>query len=394
MTALVLILMPSFSIFAHGTLSNPPSRVYNCFLEGVDNPESQPCIDAVISHGTQGIEEYYSILQNNGLDNHENLIPDGNLASGGNPDIYGAFDQIRDDWVATEVEPGPYTVTWTNAIPHFTLYYEVYITNSTWTPDQPLTWDSLELLVRTDSRPPMPVDDIDVVLPERTGKHVIYSIWQRSGNPQAFYAASDVDFGGVTEIENTPPVASFNTSTTSGPAPLQVTFDGSGSSDADGDSLSYTWNFGNGETSTMESPTITFDEPGSYLVSLVVSDGIDTSEEVTETITVEEVPNEVPIASFTSSTTSGEAPLEVTFDASESSDADGDELTFAWDFGNGETSTMESPTVTFEEAGSYLVTLVVSDGTDISEPVTATITVEEQEIVENTPAVASAAADV
>ncbi|AXT53263.1 PKD domain-containing protein [Aquimarina sp. BL5] len=72
--------------------------------------------------------------------------------------------------------------------------------------------------------------------------------------------------------------------------------------------------------------------------------------------------NNPPEASFTATPESGNAPLEVRFDASISSDPDGDVLTYAWDFGNGQTSTLENPTVTFTEIQSYTVNLTVNDG--------------------------------
>ena len=48
-------------------------------------------------------------------------------------------------------------------------------------------------------------------------------------------------------------------------------------------------------------------------------------------------PNQAPIAAITVIPSSGEVPLEVTFDASESYDLDGDTLVYEWDFGDGET---------------------------------------------------------
>ena len=53
----------------------------------------------------------------------------------------------------------------------------------------------------------------------------------------------------------------------------QVSFDGSASFDDDGDSLSYEWDFGDGATSTEVKPTNTFFIPGTYTVTLTVSDG-------------------------------------------------------------------------------------------------------------------------
>ncbi len=195
LVCITLLLTPLQFIFSHGTVTNPPSRVWICFEENPENPDSPACIAGVASHGTQWLYDWPAILQPSVDGNHTQYVMDGNLASGGDPDKYGGMDQVRDDWIATPVAPGPFTVTWTITAPHATLYYDVYITKTNWTPNQPLTWDSLELLVRTGERPLSSSDDIDVILPERTGRHVIYSVWQRSLSPEAFYSTSDVDFG-------------------------------------------------------------------------------------------------------------------------------------------------------------------------------------------------------
>ena len=187
--------------FAHGTVTSPASRVWNCYLENPENPTSAACIAAVASHGSQPLYDWNEINQGNADGNHTAVVPDGNLPSGGRPDKYGGMDQVRTDWVATPVTPGAFTVTWTNSAPHATAYYDVYITNADWTPDQPLTWSSLTLLVRTDPSPAEATVDIPVTLPARTGKHIIYSVWQRSDSPEAFYSTSDVDFGTVLPVE-------------------------------------------------------------------------------------------------------------------------------------------------------------------------------------------------
>jgi predicted carbohydrate-binding protein with CBM5 and CBM33 domain len=196
---LLTIIQPAFP---HGTVTSPVSRIYNCWQENPENPESPPCIAAVISHGTQPLYDWNEINQANANGEHELYVFDGNLASGGRPEKYGGMDQITSEWVATPVSPGPFTITWTNTAPHATEYYDVYITKESWTPDQPLTWDSLELLVRTSPSSAASSVDIPVILPVRTGKHVIYSIWQRSDSPEAFYSTSDIDFGGVLSIDD------------------------------------------------------------------------------------------------------------------------------------------------------------------------------------------------
>ena len=181
--------------FSHGTVTSPPSRVWICYQESPESPDSPACVASVAQYGTQHLYDWNAIRQGEANENHTAVIPNGTLASGGNPAIYGGMDQVRSDWVKTSVAPGPYTVTWTNSAPHATEYYEVYITNEDWTPDQPLRWDNITLLVQTPFSPAEASVDIPVVLPNRTGHHVIYSIWQRADSPEAFYSASDVDFG-------------------------------------------------------------------------------------------------------------------------------------------------------------------------------------------------------
>ena len=203
LSIIIIILLTIIQLaYPHGTVTSPVSRIYNCWQENPQNPESPPCIAAVISHGTQPLYDWNEINQANANGEHELYVFDGNLASGGRPEKYGGMDQITSEWVATPVSPGPFTITWTNTAPHATEYYDVYITKESWTPDQPLTWDSLELLVRTSPSSAANSVDIPVILPVRTGKHVIYSIWQRSDSPEAFYSTSDIDFDGVLSIDD------------------------------------------------------------------------------------------------------------------------------------------------------------------------------------------------
>jgi len=81
----------------------------------------------------------------------------------------------------------------------------------------------------------------------------------------------------VTEA-NEAPQADFVAETTSGPTPLEVHF----SDDSTGDIATWSWNFGNGATSTEQNPVHTYQEPGTYTVTLTVTaaDGSDTKTKV------------------------------------------------------------------------------------------------------------------
>ncbi|GAA3522168.1 hypothetical protein GCM10022393_40880 [Aquimarina addita] len=171
------------------------------------------------------------------------------------------------------------------------------------------------------------------------------------------------------------PSASFTATPETGTAPLEVSFDASASSDPNGDSITYSWDFGNGETSTTVDPLITFTEIGTYLVTLTVSDGENTSSEVTKEITVEDG-NIAPIADFTATPTTGIAPVIVSFDAAASSDENGDTLSYTWDFGDGETGSGETVDHEYTAIGEYSVVLTVSDGSKEGTK-TSTITVTD-----------------
>ena len=176
-----------------------------------------------------------------------------------------------------------------------------------------------------------------------------------------------------------------------------VTLDGSGSSDANGDALVYAWSFDSvpsGSTATLVSPTtnkpsFTADLAGSYVVRLVVNDG--TVDGIADTVTVTAATgNSVPVANAGAdqNVIKGE---QVSLDGSGSSDANGDLLTYLWSFvsvPSGSTaalasSTTAKPSFKADLEGSYVVRLVVNDGTVDSVADTVTITASNSVPVAN-----------
>ncbi len=116
----------------------------------------------------------------------------------------------------------------------------------------------------------------------------------------------------------------------------------------------YFWDFGDGNSSTEENPTHSYEEEATYTVILTIGNICGTFS-VTKSIDVF-LP---PTADFDVDTTYGCAPMMVTFANNSSSNAD----EFLWTFEGGtpETSTAENPTVTYDEAGTYDVVLKVSN---------------------------------
>ncbi|MDD4225869.1 MAG: PKD domain-containing protein [Mariniphaga sp.] len=73
--------------------------------------------------------------------------------------------------------------------------------------------------------------------------------------------------------------------------------------------------------------------------------------------------NHSPIANISADVVQGNTPLTVNLNGTESTDADGDEITYLWDFGDGtENRTGENVQHVFPAEGNYIITLIVDDG--------------------------------
>lgn len=84
--------------------------------------------------------------------------------------------------------------------------------------------------------------------------------------------------------------------------------------------------------------------------------------------------NRAPIASFTATPGTGQAPLNVAFNAAASSDPDGGIASYAWNFGDGGAGTGVAPTHTFATVGTFTVTLVVTDNSGATGTTARTVT--------------------
>lgn len=101
-----------------------------------------------------------------------------------------------------------------------------------------------------------------------------------------------------------------------------------------------------------------------------------TTTTTTTTSTTTTVPaNQVPVASFTATPSSGQVPVAVAFDASASADADGTVVSYDWTFGDGTSATGATADHTYTAIGSYTATLFVTDDQGAVASTTRTISV-------------------
>jgi len=133
-------------------------------------------------------------------------------------------------------KPNKFTLTLSDSAQHGADYLLIYITKQGFDPTtQPLTWDSLELIQRTARYAPAPQYQAQVDAGTRTGRHVMFTIWQASHLDQSYYFCSDVIFTGqgggtsqspsasasVSRSPSRSPSASTSPSRSTSPSPSQ-----------------------------------------------------------------------------------------------------------------------------------------------------------------------------
>ncbi|MEU5218907.1 lytic polysaccharide monooxygenase [Streptomyces sp. NPDC020807] len=200
--AAALVSLTPATASAHGAVFNPVSRVAACYAEGPETPKSQVCKDLVADSGTQPLYDWNEVNIANADGNHQALIPDGKLCSA-NRAKYRALDWARTDWPSTAVAAGAFDFKVRVTAPHSGTM-TIYITKPGFDPTQPLKWSDLDatpVAVHPTTRTSQDgYYNFTGNLPARTGRHIVYKVWQRSDSPEAFYSCSDVTFGGTTAV--------------------------------------------------------------------------------------------------------------------------------------------------------------------------------------------------
>jgi PKD repeat protein len=167
------------------------------------------------------------------------------------------------------------------------------------------------------------------------------------------------------------PVASFTKSSGSGSVPITITFTDTSTNSP----TAYEWDFGDGSANnTMANPSHQYTVAGTYIVTLTVTNSGGSST-TTQSVTTSMV---APVANFGADHTSGQKPFVVHF----SDTSSGVPTSWAWNFGNGQTSTAQNPTNTYSDAGTYTVTLTATNaGGSDAETKTGYITVSSSGVI-------------
>ncbi|MFM2336886.1 MAG: hypothetical protein RL115_79 [Bacteroidota bacterium] len=150
------------------------------------------------------------------------------------------------------------------------------------------------------------------------------------------------------------PVAVFTANTTAGCSPLIVNFQ----DQSTGNPTVWSWDFGNGNTSSLQNPSATYFTPGTYTVTLTAQNASGSNTLTrTQYITV----YENPTVDFTTPIRTGCFPFRVQFTDLSTPGSGNTNTTWSWDFGNGVTSSLRNPTVTYSTAGNFSITLRVTN---------------------------------
>ncbi|MBT3149978.1 lytic polysaccharide monooxygenase [Streptomyces sp. CHD11] len=195
-TPLLLPLWSAGQARAHGAPTDPVSRVVACSPEGGARTGSAACRAAVAANGAPFTAwDNLRVADVAGRDRQR--IPDGQLCSGGLP-AYRGLDLARADWPATPVGPGAaLPMTYVSTIPHSGTF-RMYLTRPGYDPAKPLTWSDLPERPFAEVAEPALTDGayrFRVTLPaDRSGRHVLYTVWQNSSTPDTYYSCSDVVF--------------------------------------------------------------------------------------------------------------------------------------------------------------------------------------------------------
>jgi chitin-binding protein len=197
--AMLLTVSAASPAVAHGTLDRPASRTSVCGTEG-RSAQTAACRAALKASGRTTMPDWDNLRVADVAGRDREVVPDGELCSAGLREFRG-LDLPRSDWPATTVRAGAaFRFGYRATIPHQGSF-RLYVTKDGYDPRTPLAWSDLEAKPFLTVRDPK-VRDGSYVLPGRlpagkSGRHVIYAVWQNTDTPDTYYSCSDVVFRGA-----------------------------------------------------------------------------------------------------------------------------------------------------------------------------------------------------
>jgi predicted carbohydrate-binding protein with CBM5 and CBM33 domain len=197
---------------AHGAMLIPGSRTWLCY-EDAKRPAGDlqaynpACAAAIAKSGTTSLYNWFAVLRSDGGGRTRGFIPDGQLCSGGAVVYdFSGYDLARNDWPVTHLTSGANMEFHYNKWAAHPGSFYLYITKDGWNDTAPLTWSEIEDSPFVSAVQPPSVGDpgtetsyyyFSGKLPSnKTGHHIIYSVWTRSDSQETFYGCSDVVFDG------------------------------------------------------------------------------------------------------------------------------------------------------------------------------------------------------
>ncbi|MQA10949.1 MAG: chitin-binding protein [Pseudonocardiaceae bacterium] len=170
---------------SHGYTQNPPSRSYNC-AQGTVND----C--GAIQWEPQSVEGPKGFPQAG--------PQDGQLCAADNASFAELDDPRGGQWPAVDLTAGrDFQFTWSLTARHATTSFRYFVTKDGWDPSAPLTRDQLEpepfLTVDFGGQPPATVEHTGRLPDGKSGRHLIYGVWDVADTGNAFYSCADVNFG-------------------------------------------------------------------------------------------------------------------------------------------------------------------------------------------------------
>lgn len=205
---------------AHGAMMIPGSRTYLCWVDGLTStgeirPQNPGCTTAVNQGGANALYNWFGVLRSDGAGRMAGFIPDGQLCGGGNP-TYSGFNLARTaNFPETHLTAGATIQIRYNNWARHPGTFRLYITRDGWNQNGPLSWGDLEGVPPSGQAGGSPFDSVtnpaevggpgsdngyyywNARLPgNKSGKHIIFSVWHRSDSTETFYNCSDVVFDG------------------------------------------------------------------------------------------------------------------------------------------------------------------------------------------------------